>query len=58
MRQLLARGVTKFIELGPGKVLSGMMRQIDRSAAAMNVEDSRTLEKTLATLHSSEEKLS
>ena len=33
MRVLLAEGVTLFVEVGPGKVLSGLMRQIDRQAA-------------------------
>ena len=55
-RQLLAAGATQFVEVGPGRVLTGMMRQIERSAAAMNVEDSKSLEKTLATLHGGEEK--
>lgn len=47
MRGLLAKGVTHFIEVGPGKVLSGLMRRIDRSAVCYNVEDSASLEKTL-----------
>ncbi|MBI4479378.1 MAG: ACP S-malonyltransferase [Acidobacteria bacterium] len=50
IRRLLAAGVTQFVEVGPGRVLTGMMRQIDRSAAATNVEDSKSLEKTLAAL--------
>ncbi|MBI3933084.1 MAG: ACP S-malonyltransferase [Acidobacteria bacterium] len=50
VRRLLGAGVTKFVEVGPGRVLTGMMRQIDRAAAAMNVEDSKSLEKTLAVL--------
>lgn len=47
---LIAQGVTHFIEVGPGKVLTGLMRQIDRSQATLNVEDSASLEKTLAAL--------
>ena len=47
---LIAQGATHFIEVGPGKVLSGLMRQIDRSQKALNVEDSASLEKTLAAL--------
>ena len=50
IRRLLDAGVTQFVEVGPGRVLTGMMRQIDRSAAATNVEDSKSLEKTLAAL--------
>ncbi|TAN21887.1 MAG: [acyl-carrier-protein] S-malonyltransferase [Acidobacteria bacterium] len=47
MRGLLEKGVTHFIEVGPGKVLSGLMRRIDRGAVTCNVEDSSSLEKTL-----------
>jgi [acyl-carrier-protein] S-malonyltransferase len=47
---LVAQGVTHFIEAGPGKVLSGLMRQIDRNQRALNVEDSASLEKTGAAL--------
>ena len=47
---LIAQGATHFIEVGPGKVLSGLMRQIDRNQKALNVEDSGSLEKTLASL--------
>lgn len=47
---LIFQGATHFIEAGPGKALSGMMRQIDRDQKALNVEDSASLEKTLATL--------
>ena len=47
---LIAQGATHFIEVGPGKVLSGLMRQIDRNQKTLNVEDSASLEKTLASL--------
>jgi [acyl-carrier-protein] S-malonyltransferase len=47
---LIAQGATHFIEVGPGKVLSGLMRQIDRNQKTFNVEDSASLEKTLAAL--------
>ncbi len=43
-------GATMFIEVGPGRVLSGLLRQIDRSLLPLNVEDSASLEKTLAAL--------
>ena len=43
---LIARGVQTFIEVGPGKVLSGLMRQIDRTKKAVNVEDEASLQKT------------
>jgi [acyl-carrier-protein] S-malonyltransferase len=47
---LIAQGATQFIEVGPGKVLSGLMRQIDRNQKSLNVEDSASLDKTLAAL--------
>lgn len=47
---LISAGTTHFFEIGPGKVLSGLMRQIDRSQATFNVEDIASLEKTLAAL--------
>jgi len=42
---LIARGVQTFVEVGPGKVLSGLMRQIDRTKKALNVEDQASLQK-------------
>ncbi len=44
---LIARGVHTFVEVGPGKVLCGLMRQIDRSKKCLNVEDEASLQKTL-----------
>ena len=51
MQLLIAEGVTTFIEVGPGKVLSGLMRQIDRSQKFAQVEDPAGLEKLLAGLN-------
>jgi [acyl-carrier-protein] S-malonyltransferase len=42
------QGVTHYIEVGPGKVLTGLNRQIDRGLATANVEDPASLEKALA----------
>lgn len=47
MRQLASLGVEDFIEVGPGKVLCGLLRQIDRALKSFNVEDESSLEKTL-----------
>lgn len=49
---LKTSGATTFIEVGPGKVLSGLMRQIDRTRKMLNVEDGDSLQKTLASLAS------
>ena len=47
MRMLLDEGVNTFVEVGPGRVLTGLMRQIERSVAALNVEDEKSLAATL-----------
>jgi len=43
MRMLLDEGVNTFVEVGPGRVLTGLMRQIERSVATLNVEDEKSL---------------
>ena len=48
IRYLAAQGVTHFIEVGPGRVLTGQLRSIDRSLQASNVEDLKSLEKLLS----------
>ncbi|MGA7382647.1 MAG: ACP S-malonyltransferase [Terriglobales bacterium] len=45
MRDLIGQGVQTFVEVGPGKVLCGLMRQIDRSKTALNVGDEASLQK-------------
>ncbi len=50
MRRLRAEGVEMFVEVGPGKVLSGVLRQIDRSAECLRVEDVATLNEVVARL--------
>jgi [acyl-carrier-protein] S-malonyltransferase len=50
MRLLIGNGVTSMIEIGPGKVLCGLMRQIDRSVTCLNVGDEASLSKTLSQL--------
>jgi len=47
MRLLIAAAPAAFVEVGPGKVLSGLMRQIDRAQTCLNVEDQASLEKAL-----------
>src|SRR5271170_7925819 len=48
MRLLIDQGASLFIEVGPGKVLWGLMRQIDRSKTCLTVGDEASLQKTLA----------
>jgi len=50
-RELVGKGVTVFVEVGPGNVLSGLLKRIDRSVRTVSVSDMnglRELEKTLA----------
>jgi [acyl-carrier-protein] S-malonyltransferase len=48
VRLLIEKGVDLFVEVGPGKVLWGLMRQIDRSKTCVTVGDDMSLQKTLA----------
>ncbi len=50
MRLLMASGVQTFVEVGPGKVLCGLMRQIDRTRRCANVGDEASLQKALEQL--------
>jgi [acyl-carrier-protein] S-malonyltransferase len=47
MRALIDLGINTFVEVGPGKVLCGLMKQIDRSRTCLNVEDEASLQKTI-----------
>ena len=49
---LIASGVERFVEVGPGKVLTGLLRQIDRSKTGMNVDNEESLQKAVAVLSS------
>jgi len=51
MRALIAQGASRFIEAGPGSVLTGLLRQIDRSQTCSYVENEATLHKTVASFH-------
>jgi [acyl-carrier-protein] S-malonyltransferase len=54
MQSLIAAGAEMFIEVGPGKVLSGLLRQIDPAQKSLNVEDLASLERTLSDLSEAE----
>jgi [acyl-carrier-protein] S-malonyltransferase len=47
VRLLISKGVQTFVEVGPGKVLWGLMRQIDRNPTSLYVGDAASLQKTL-----------
>jgi len=50
MELLIREGVDTFVEIGPGKVLSGLMRQISREVKCFNVEDAASLKSAAANL--------
>ena len=45
VRKLIGKGTGRFVEIGPGKVLSGLMKRIDRSVKTVNVSDPASIEK-------------
>jgi [acyl-carrier-protein] S-malonyltransferase len=46
VRKMIADGVGRFVEVGPGKVLSGLIKKIDSQVETFNVEDQTTLDNT------------
>ncbi len=50
IRKMIADGVDTFIEIGPGKALTGFMKKIDKDVRVFNVEDMASLENTLSNL--------
>jgi [acyl-carrier-protein] S-malonyltransferase len=50
VQALIAAGATHFIEVGPSKVLCGLLKQIDPTQKSLNVEDQASFEDTLAAL--------
>ena len=50
IRELVEQGASTFVEVGPGRVMSGLLRQIERSVHCVNVEDSKSLQTALERL--------
>jgi len=49
MEKMLAAGIDQFLELGPGKVLSGLMKRINRGAAIQSVEKTEQIKELIKT---------
>jgi [acyl-carrier-protein] S-malonyltransferase len=47
VKRLVAEGVTRFVELGPGTVLAGLIKKIDRGVTVVSIEDEAGLEAAL-----------
>ena len=50
VKLLLDEGVTRFIEIGPGKVLTGLVKQMNREVQLFNIEDTESLDRAAAAL--------
>jgi [acyl-carrier-protein] S-malonyltransferase len=55
VERLAHEGVTTFVEVGPGSVLSGLVRKIAKGARVLNVDSPDSLDATLAALHGAAE---
>ena len=50
VRTMLAAGVDTFVEIGPGKVLNGFIKKIDKTATVYNADDMASIQETIAAL--------
>ena len=50
IRAMAQQGIDLFVELGPGRALSGFVKKVDRSLATLNVADGDSLDATVAAL--------
>lgn len=51
IRRIIEQGVSAFIEIGPGKVLAGLLKRIEKKVKGLNVHDVKTLERTVQSLN-------
>jgi len=50
VKNMIDKGVDTFVEIGPGKVLSGFIKKIDRNMTVLNVEDMASLDSAVRVL--------
>ena len=51
MSKIMGMGIDTFIEIGPGRVLSGLMKRINKNITILNVGDEKSLDKTLNSIN-------
>ena len=51
VRRMLSDGVTRFVEIGPGKTLAGFMKKIDAGVEVINVSDVASIENAITVLN-------
>lgn len=51
VKRMIAEGVNVFIEVGPGKVLTGLLRRISKDVTGLNIEDENSFKKALGILN-------
>lgn len=50
VRTMISKGIDTFVEIGPGKVLSGFIKKIDRDVSVLNVEDMESLKAAISAI--------
>jgi [acyl-carrier-protein] S-malonyltransferase len=50
MEYMIGNGVATFVEIGPGRVLSGLLRRINRDVKTINISDAEAIKKSEANL--------
>ncbi len=50
VRSMIAKGVDTFIEVGPGKILSGFIKKTDKNVTVLNIEDMASMEATISAI--------
>jgi len=56
VRNMIEKGVTTFVEIGPGKVLSGLIKKIDSNVNVYSISDTQTMNETIEKLKKDEDK--